>query len=123
MWGDIMSATWTVENNTLTHIDLPARIDYLMQSPYPPFWWIVSDGIFTHTGLPMAVIRGAFANCNNLDTAHIPESCKSLGAYTFRNTALTAVTIANNCQYSTTTCPEECEINYYEDYEDGESNE
>ncbi len=117
MRGDVMSVLWTVENNRLTHADLPTPLEHVMEAPFPPFWWNVSGGKLTHTGLPAPVLCGAFANCASLDTAHIPESCKSLGTYTFRNTALASVTIADDCTYSTTTFPEDCEINFYEDGE------
>lgn len=117
-----MSTLWTVIDGRLTHGDLPTPLTATMQPPYPPFWWNVSNGKLTHTGLPAPVIRGAFAHCKSLDTAHIPESCKQLGTHTFRNTALESVKIASDCTYSTTTFPEDCEIEFYEDAE-GENDE
>ena len=149
------SALWTVQNNKLTHSDLPAAISSIMSAPYPPFWWYVDSGKLTNSNLPEAisnvmsppylpfwwyvdngrlvnsnlpapVLRGAFANCKSLDTAHIPESCKSIGAYAFRNTALESVTIASDCTYSATSFPEDCEIEFYTDPEnesEGDNNE
>lgn len=108
---------WTVSDGRLVHDDLPEPLESVMSEPYPPFWWSVSGGKLTHPGLPAPVMRGAFAHCKNLDTAHIPESCKQLGTHTFRGTALQSVKIASDCVYSTTTFPEECEIEFYEDSE------
>lgn len=118
MRGDSMSVLWTVENNRLTHADLPTPLEHVMEAPFPPFWWNVSGGKLTHTGLPAPVLRGAFANCVNLDTAHIPHSCESIGVTAFRNTALTSVTISEECSYSSTSFPDGCEVNFYESEDD-----
>lgn len=114
-----MSVQWTVDGNSLTHADLPTPISSTMSEPFPPFWWNVSGGKLTHTGLPAPVIRGAFANCVSLDTAHIPHSCESIGVTAFRNTALTSVTISEECSYSSTSFPDGCEVNFYESEDEG----
>ena len=115
-----MSTLWTVIDGRLTHDDLPAPLTATVQPPYPPFWWYIDNGRLTTNTLPAPVQRGAFAHCTLLETAHIPESVKSIGEYSFRNTALSSVKIASDCTYSTTTFPVDCEIEFYED---GESNE
>lgn len=141
-----MSALWTVDDNRLTHADLPEPLTAIMSEPYPPVWWYVDGEKLTHNGLPepltsimqppyplfwwyvdngrlvnsnlpAPVHRGAFANCTLLETAHIPESVKSIGEYSFRNTALESVKIASDCTYSVTSFPEDCEIEYYSDPE------
>ena len=113
MRGDIMSALWTVENNRLTHADLPEPITNIMSEPYPPFWWYISNGRLTHTGLPAPIGAGAFFGCSNLKKVHIPESVKSIGAYAFAGTALTSVKIAGDCTYSSTSFPDGCTISFY----------
>lgn len=113
-----MSVQWTVDGNSLTHADLPTPISSVMSEPYPPFWWSVENGKLTLPNLPAPIVRGAFANCVSLDTAHIPHSCESIGVTAFRNTALTSVTISEECSYSSTSFPEGCEIEFYESEDD-----
>lgn len=113
-----MSVQWTVEDDKLTHADLPTPISSVMSEPYPPFWWSVSDGKLTLPNLPAPVLRGAFANCVSLDTAHIPHSCESIGATAFRNTALESVTISEECDYSNTSFPDDCTVEFYESEDD-----
>lgn len=112
-----MNATWEIVNNALTHEDLPEPLSSIMQPPYPPFWWYIDNGRLTTNTLPTLVMRGAFAHCKSLDVAHIPESVKSIGEYSFRNTALSSVKITSDCTYSVTSFPEDCEIEYYSDSE------
>ena len=118
---------WTVSDGRLVHDDLPERpTGNYIQPPYPSFWWYVDNGRLVNSNLPAPVHRGAFANCTLLETAHIPESVKSIGEYSFRNTALSSVKIASDCTYSVTSFPENCEIEYYSDPEnesEGDNNE
>ena len=109
---------WTIEDGKLTHAQLPEPIASVMNEPYPPYWWHIENGKLTTNGLPAPLVRGAFANCVNLDTAHIPHSCESIGVTAFRNTALTSVTISEECVYSATSFPEGCEIEFYESEDD-----
>lgn len=117
---------WYIDGNELVTSTLPAPIESPFAPPYPPFWWYVDNGRLVTNNLPTPVLRGAFANCKSLDTAHIPESVKSIGQYAFRSTALESVTIASDCTYSATSFPEDCEIEFYTDPEnesEGDSNE
>ena len=111
---------WYISNGKLKHDGLPEPLTSFMDEPYPPFWWYISNGKLTHNGLPAPLARGSFANCVNFDTAHIPESVKSIGEYSFRNTALTSVTIASDCVYSSTSFPDGCEIHTYGEDESNE---
>lgn len=130
-----MSATWRIENDIFTHEDLPSMIPMLVQ-PYPPgVWWLDSD-IFKHTALPDMipmlvhpyppgvwyiendifkqdalpdmVKTGAFSGCSRLRTAVFPSTVTYIGPYAFADTALTEVTIPENCQYSDTSFPPGC---------------
>lgn len=56
---------------------------------------------------------GAFANATKLKYVRIPETVKKIGEYAFRNTALTSVTIARDCEYYPTSFPDGCAINFY----------
>lgn len=113
-----MSVTWEIVDNALTHDDLPAPLSGVIVEPYPPFFWTVSGGRITKSGLPAPVLRGAFANCVSLNTAHIPHSCEEIGEYAFRNTALTSVTISEECTYSATSFPDDCTVEFYESEDD-----
>lgn len=146
---------WYIENNDFTHSDLPQTLAEQFIQPYPPvfwyldndeyttantpdvlnelfvppvlsFFWVLDENDFINDNFPDYLIRGAFANCTLLETAHIPESVKSIGEYSFRNTALSSVKIASDCTYSVTSFPEDCEIEYYSDPEnesEGDNNE
>lgn len=104
---------WTVDDTRLTHAGLPEPTATVMVEPYPPFWWYAANGKLTHTGLPSPMGTGAFYGCTALEKVHIPESVKSIGAYAFADTALTSVTIARDCVYSTSSFPSGCTVNFY----------
>lgn len=112
------SIQWTIQGEKLTHAQLPEPITHTMNEPYPPYWWHIENGKLTTNGLPAPIVRGAFANCVNLDTAHIPHSCEEIGEYAFRNTALTSVTISEECVYADTSFPDGCEVNFFESEDD-----
>lgn len=146
---------WYIIDGDWKHDDLPDSLSGEYVSPYPSiFWmweddykseaiptalsssvqtqpvseivWVITNGDFATANTPAPVVRGAFANCTLLETAHIPESVKSIGEYSFRNTALESVKIASDCTYSVTSFPENCEIEYYSDPEnesEGDNNE
>ncbi len=74
--------------------------------------WKIDTG-FAHNGFAPIQIFGAFAESNNLADIHIPPSVKKIGRQAFKNTQLTSVTIAKDCEYYDTSFPEGCVINYY----------
>lgn len=109
-----MAEMWYVDNNRLTHDGLPSPLTgTYIQDPYPPFWWYVDEDKLKTTALPDKTALGAFANCTSLRRVIIPPSVKYIGEYAFYNTALTAVTIARDCEFSETSFPPRCIINYY----------
>ncbi|MDE5936604.1 MAG: leucine-rich repeat domain-containing protein [Ruminococcus sp.] len=57
---------------------------------------------------------GAFENAEKLRKIVIPESVKKIGTKSFSGTALKSVKIASDCEYSATSFPEDCEIEFYE---------
>lgn len=55
----------------------------------------------------------AFSSCTSLASIIIPPSVKSIGTLAFGNTALTSVTIAEDCTYASNSFPPNCVINRY----------
>lgn len=94
--------------------DLP---DDPLTKPYPKTMWridsLVNDGKPYHEYLPIPEPTGAFRNAEKLENVYIPESVKLIGAEAFRFTALKTVKIAADCEYSETSFPEDCELEFY----------
>lgn len=80
---------------------------------YPSSVWICNNGLTHNIDEPEQL--GAFAHATHLSSVIIPRSVKSIGEYSFRNTALTSVTIASDCSYYPTSFPDNCTINTYSD--------
>lgn len=57
---------------------------------------------------------GTFENAEKLKKIVIPESVKKIGARSFSGTKLKSVKIALDCEYSDTSFPEGCKIEFYE---------
>ena len=93
----------------------PNVIENAVESPYPKGLWRIESGEITTGLLPQADELGAFANAVNLMQVSIPRSCKKIGRYTFRNTQLSSVTIASDCDYYSTSFPAGCVVNFYPD--------
>lgn len=78
-------------------------------APYPLALWlgtpVLKPGMSKN---PPAL--GAFANANDLRSIVIPDSVKHIGRESFRNTQLSSVKIAGDCEYSTDSFPPGCEI-------------
>lgn len=58
-------------------------------------------------------IIGAFENAEKLRKIIIPESVKKIGAKSFSGTLLSNVKIAENCEYSANSFPENCTVEFY----------
>ena len=104
---------WYVSNGRLKHDDFADLIEPVLSPPYPPEIWTVSNGRLTNGGLIDLPNNGAFADCTSLVQVSIPRTMEKIGAQSFINTNLTAVTIPSDCEYSDTTFPPRCIINYY----------
>lgn len=86
------------------------------QKPYPKSIWYVDEEKGLVNGLlvePYESKAGAFMNASNLQTVYIPRTCKKIGEWAFRNTALKKVCIAADCTYYPTSFPDGCEIEFY----------
>lgn len=78
--------------------------------------WYVDEGNGVTSGVLLEPSQGgAFANAINLSEVVIPKTCKKIGKYSFRNTKLTSVTIARDCEYYPTSFPDGCVVNFYPD--------
>ncbi len=81
----------------------------------PAAMWRLDDDILVNGLLPEPLVddQGAFNKCLNLVYVEIPESVKSIGRYSFRETQLKKVKIASNCTYYDTSFPADCVITFY----------
>ena len=104
--------SWTLdENDILTNENLPAPTDW--QPPYPAgMWSLDSNDILTNSMLPEILVdtQGAFAGLTNLTKVLFPSTLQSIGRYSFRDTGLTEVTLADTCTYYSTSFPEDCVV-------------
>lgn len=93
------------------HLDLIG-----FSSPYPIILMVQKENDYPFFEQLDLKKLGAFSNAKNLTKVKIPRSVKKIGPYAFRNTALTSVTIASDCEYNhLTSFPDGCQINFYED--------
>jgi len=82
----------------------------------PATQWYIDERLGLTCGLipePYIPKSGAFMNASNLQTVYIPRTCKKIGEWAFRNTALKKVCIAADCTYYPTSFPDGCEIEFY----------
>jgi hypothetical protein len=112
--GNFITTKWYVDGEgNLTNDELRELLPP-MQKPYPLSLWRVDNEILTNElieSLPLDV--GAFANATQLRKVSIPKSVKKIGRYSFRNTELTSVTIARDCEYYPTSFPDNCIVRFY----------
>lgn len=84
------------------------------ETPKPTEWRLDESGKLT-----MPVLRevvndlGAFNKCQKLTDVIIPESVKSIGKKSFRETNLKSAEIASDCTYYETSFPSDCRIYFY----------
>lgn len=76
-----------------------------------PFKFV--DGKLVHNKETEIIKLGAFCNDSSLSIVSIPRSVKKIGRFAFRNTSLTSVMIAQDCEYYPTSFPDGCTINFY----------
>lgn len=115
---DCKDYSWYIgEDGYPTNVLFPELPASPMEKPYPKALWRIdpriNGGYPYHELLPEVPLLGAFANAVNLKTVRIPETVKTIGRYAFRNTQLTSVTIASDCEYYDTSFPDGCIINFY----------
>ncbi len=89
----------------------------VMSKPYPDSLWRIDANInngLPYTNLmPVELPNGAFKDVAELAETYIPESVKKIGSYSFSGTALTSVKIAPDCEYSETSFPPDCVVEFY----------
>ena len=89
-----------------------------LEPPYPSFFWYIESVPqlrLKNGAYKEATNLGAFMHSSNLSVALIPRSVKYIGKTAFRGTQLTSVTIASDCVYFSTSFPDGCVVNFYED--------
>ncbi len=107
------AVNWYYSNDRLTHEDMPDAPEKAMSKPYPKALWRIDDDIPYHELLPLEKPSGAFMNAVKLEYVRIPTSVQKIGRYAFTNTALRKVSIPSDCEYSETSFPENCLIEFY----------
>lgn len=110
--------TWHIIDNQITNEKFIPQPESYMSKPYPhALWRIDTDSVgFPYNELSNnSLMLGAFANATHLMRVSIPRSCKKIGREAFRNTQLTSVTIAQDCEYYPTSFPDRCVVNFYPD--------
>lgn len=85
----------------------------VLEKPYPLGVPIIEKNKYPKYDDLNLINFGAFCYATNLQEATIPESCKYIGEFAFRNTQLKEVTIASDCTYYPTTFPDGCIIRFY----------
>ena len=104
------SEFWSFEGTTLVNLLNPATIP-TSTPPYPSQLWVPDNGLITGFMLENPLI-GAFCH-SSIRKIYIPESVKKIGKYAFTESAITAVTIAADCEYDETSFPPGCRIYRY----------
>lgn len=91
----------------------PLAFDY--NDPPASMWYINNEGLIVSGLLPQVMDNdlGALSNNPNLSKVTIPQSCKSIGRFSFAKTALSVVKIANDCKYYDSSFPEHCTVTFY----------
>lgn len=108
---------WNIIDGEITNRNFISMPEKYMEKPYPAALWridpAVNNGYPYHELLLFEPKSGAFMNASNLQTVYIPRTCKKIGEWAFRNTALKKVCIAADCTYYPTSFPDGCEIEFY----------
>lgn len=99
---------WYRKNDWLTNRGLPKFLSWAQ----PCDKWYRENGVLKNRRLPDILINdlGAFSGCTNLTRVDIPEGVETIGRYSFYQTALTEVTLPDNCTYYATSFPEDCVV-------------
>jgi hypothetical protein len=88
---------------------------YTLNIPYPYVFWFTNqfgDDV-THYAYYNHEPLGACRQCRNLTDITIPKSVKKIGPEMATNTLLSEVTIADDCEYSSNSFPQNCTVNFY----------
>lgn len=89
-----------------------SRIE-VISDPLPECIFSLKSGEYPRFPRLNLIKMGALNGATTLKNVQIPQSCKSLGQYSFNGTNIEQVTISSDCTYSETTFPETCNINFY----------
>jgi hypothetical protein len=96
--------------SSLTSITIPDSVTTIEQYAFGSCRSLTSIKI---PDLVTTIEQYTFYNCRSLTSITIPPSVKSIGTSAFANTALTSVTIAEDCTYASNSFPPNCVINRY----------
>lgn len=102
----------TTDPNDVRRMDTPTPHYPCFDIPFPsPLWYVSTNpNDVRNASYREAEEMGAFYKASELQEIIIPESVKSIGAYSFAETALTEVALADDCTYYSTSFPEDCTV-------------
>ena len=103
---------WIIKDS-YPYQDTLGEIMDVFTEPIPHSVMIQKKDTYPYYNYLETIDTGAFSNAKSLRYVRIPESVKKIGKYAFRNTALTSVTIARDCEYYPTSFPDGCVVNFY----------
>ena len=109
MLNDGPNLLWKITENSLPVKTVFPELYTINDGPNS--LWKIKEGAVPFKSLfeelnPMGACRDAF----NLSKVTFPSTLQSIGMYSFANTALTEVTLPENCTYYKTSFPEGCKI-------------
>lgn len=98
--------------------DMPSTAPKLFEFDCPDMLWrtdsFTNNGMIYSPLIPGMVLSGAFKDVVTLEQITIPRSCQRIGPVAFAGTSLRKVMISAECEYSETSFPEGCEVEFYE---------
>ena len=111
------SVFWNV-NQTEDDVNHLGELDYhspCLTQPYPRIFWFTNymEDDVIHNAEHDYERMGACYRCTNLTNMTIPKSVKNIGPNMATNSQLTSVTIASDCDYSSSSFPVNCTVNFY----------
>lgn len=104
---DAPSAMWKITE------DLPFKSVFgaaVSIDDAPSAMWKINNDLPYKSVFAENQLMGAFEGCTNLAHVSIPSTVQSIGPYSFKDTALTEVTLPAECTYYSTSFPPGCTI-------------
>lgn len=104
-----LEGVWGVAGDEVVNHELP---NPLYMENNPTTWYFDDDHKLVLSLMPSILENklGAFSGCSTLKTVIIPDTCTSIGRWSFYGTSIREVELPENCTYYATSFPEDCVI-------------